>query len=30
MRTSMTVSEARAALPHILELVDAGNEVTLT
>lgn len=26
----MTVSEARAALPQILELVDRGEEVTLT
>lgn len=26
----MSVSEARAALPRILALVDAGNEVTLT
>lgn len=26
----MSVSEARAALPRILKLVDAGDEVTLT
>lgn len=28
--TTMTVSEARAALPEILERVKAGEEVTLT
>lgn len=28
--TEMTVSEARAALPLVLELVDRGEEVTLT
>jgi prevent-host-death family protein len=28
--TTMTVSEARAALPHILDRVLAGEEVTLT
>jgi antitoxin (DNA-binding transcriptional repressor) of toxin-antitoxin stability system len=26
----MTVSEARAALPHVLDLVERGEEVTLT
>ena len=30
MATTMTVSEARAALPHILDRVLAGEEVTLT
>lgn len=30
MSTTMTVSEARAALPQILERVRAGEEVTLT
>ncbi len=30
MTTTMTVSEARAALPEILERVKAGGEVTLT
>lgn len=30
MSTSVTVSEARAALPQILERVLAGEEVTLT
>lgn len=28
--TSMTVSEARAALPQLLERVNAGEEVTIT
>lgn len=28
--TTMTVSEARAALPHILDRVLAGEEVTIT
>ncbi|MBI2168826.1 MAG: type II toxin-antitoxin system prevent-host-death family antitoxin [Actinobacteria bacterium] len=30
MATTMTVSEARAALPQVLERVLAGEEVTLT
>ena len=30
MSTTMTVSEARAALPEILDRVSAGDEVTLT
>lgn len=30
MPTTMTVSEARAALPHVIEQVLAGEEVTLT
>jgi prevent-host-death family protein len=30
MSTTMSVSEARAALPRIVDLVWAGNEVTLT
>jgi prevent-host-death family protein len=30
MSTTMTVSEARAALPRILESVAAGDEVTIT
>jgi len=30
MPTTMTVSQARAALPQILERVRAGEEVTLT
>jgi antitoxin (DNA-binding transcriptional repressor) of toxin-antitoxin stability system len=30
MSTTVSVSEARAALPDILELVRTGNEVTLT
>ncbi|MFV2039119.1 MAG: type II toxin-antitoxin system Phd/YefM family antitoxin [Acidimicrobiales bacterium] len=30
MSTMMTVSEARSALPEILERVSAGDEVTLT
>jgi prevent-host-death family protein len=28
--TTMTISEARAALPRILERVSAGDEVTIT
>jgi len=30
MSTTMTVSEARAALPEIVERVRAGEEITLT
>ncbi|MBO0730745.1 MAG: type II toxin-antitoxin system Phd/YefM family antitoxin [Acidimicrobiaceae bacterium] len=30
MSTSMTVSEARAALPRLLDRVGAGEEVTIT
>jgi prevent-host-death family protein len=30
MSTTMTVTEARAALPDILERVKAGEEITLT
>jgi prevent-host-death family protein len=30
MSTSMTVSEARAALPQLLDRVGAGEEVTIT
>jgi prevent-host-death family protein len=30
MSTTMTVSEARAALPQILDRVGAGEEVTIT
>lgn len=30
MPTTMTVSEARAALPEIVERVKAGEEITLT
>lgn len=30
MALTMTVSEARAALPQVLEQVEAGEEVTLT
>jgi antitoxin (DNA-binding transcriptional repressor) of toxin-antitoxin stability system len=30
MKSSMTVSEARAALPDLVERVQAGDEVTLT
>ncbi|WP_207632105.1 type II toxin-antitoxin system Phd/YefM family antitoxin [Occultella kanbiaonis] len=30
MGTSMTVTEARAALPQLLDRVDAGEEVTIT
>ena len=30
MATSMTISEARAALPQLLDRVSAGEEVTIT
>ena len=30
MSTSMTVSEARAALPQLLDRVHAGEEITIT
>src|SRR4051812_29942581 len=29
-RTTMTVSEARASLPHVLDRVAGGDEVTIT